>query len=427
MISRIRAIFFPFFNVLLNGFNFFFHIAASWYLTGVAYGQANALLALFALLSVLGLSIQLLTAKVVSKEDRTLSLKQLPLGSLLIKTPIILSLASCIILLMLLPVLRSILGVDTGSLLLLYILVFLHTIVSMTRGDMQGKERMLALNINYYIEVLGKLTVFFILAASGFTLKAVLIGSCAGMLLSLIHGWLFSIRQYSNSFTTQPTNQLSGIWKSLGQDFTDSLITNLFVLFFISIDMIVVQHYFPAQSSGYAIALKYSQLVYYVSYSLIAAFIPKLGANGANKKGLRQLIGIYSGLMFCAAICVYIGTTFIFPISIPVLFGATYQSAEQYLVLGGWVYWLFSIVLFFVHVHVLIGRRKFMWGMLAGAILLLISFGSWHTSPQSFLYAELCLYSVLAIYFIIDAWMYLYPRQTIRSNSVQSHDPTILN
>lgn len=109
--------------MLLNGFNFFFHIAASWYLTGAAYGQANALLALFALLSVMGLSVQLLTAKVVSKEDRTLALKQLPLGALLIKTPIILSLASCIILLMLLPVLRSMLGVDASSLLLLYILV----------------------------------------------------------------------------------------------------------------------------------------------------------------------------------------------------------------------------------------------------------------------------------------------------------------
>ena len=418
---------FPFFNVMLNGFNFFFHIAASWYLTGTAYGQANALLALFALLSVLGLSIQLLTAKVVSKEDRTLSLKQLPLGSLLIKTPIMLSFTSCIILLMLLPVLRSVLGVDSGSLLLLYILVFLHTIVSMTRGDMQGKERMLALNINYYIEVLGKLIVFFILAALGFTLAAVLIGSCAGMLFALIHGWIYSVRQNTAPAVTAGNSKLSGIWKSLGQDFTDSLMTNLFVLFFISIDMIFVQHYFPVQSSGYAIALKYSQLVYYVSYSLIAAFIPKLGANGDNKQGLRKLIGIYSVLMICAAIGVYIGTTFIFPLSIPLLFGEAYQSAEQYLVLGGWVYWLFSIVLFFVHVHVLIGRRKFMWGMLAGAAALLISFGWWHQSPQDFLRAELWLYSILSIYFIIDAWFYLYSKQTLPAQHRQQHDPTILN
>lgn len=418
---------FPFFNVLLNGFNFFFHIAASWYLTGAAYGQANALLALFALLSVLGLSIQLLTAKVVSKEDRTLPLRYLPLGSLLIRTPMVLGLTSCIILLMLLPVLRSVLGVDSGSLMLLYILVFLHTIVSMTRGDMQGKERMLVLNINYYIEVLGKLTVFFILAAFGLKLEAVLIGSCAGMLLSLIHGWLFSIRRHEQSAKEIEHAPLSGVWKSLGQDFTDSLMTNLFVLFFISIDMIFVQHYFPAQSSGYAISLKYSQLVYYVSYSLIAAFIPKLGANGDNKQGLRKLIGIYGGLMACAAVCVYIGTDFLFPMSIPLLFGAEYQSAEQYLVLGGWVYWLFSIVLFFVHVHVLVGRRKFMWGMLAGAIALLASFGYWHQSPQDFLHAELWLYSILSIYFVIDAWFYLYPRQTIQAKHRQQHDPTILH
>lgn len=67
MLRRWRALVFPLFNVLLNAFNFFFHMAASWYLTEDQYGQANALLALFALLSVLGLSVQLLAAKLVSQ------------------------------------------------------------------------------------------------------------------------------------------------------------------------------------------------------------------------------------------------------------------------------------------------------------------------------------------------------------------------
>jgi O-antigen/teichoic acid export membrane protein len=269
---------------------------------------------------------------------------------------------------------------------------------------------MLALNVNYYIEVLGKLGLFFVLAVSGLRLEALLLASCGGMLLSLLHGWTVSVR--SLSLRSRSAERIpSGLWKSLGQDFTDSLITNLFVLFCISIDMLYVQHYFPGQASSYAIALKYSQLVYYVSYSLIAAFIPKLGTHGDDRKALGKLVAVYAGLMAVAAICVYVGTTFVFPPSIPVLFGTSYQSAEAYIPLGGWVYWLFSIVLFFVHVHVLVGRRKFMFGLIVGAAALLAAFHIAHRNPSDFLLSELIIYGVMSLCFVIDAYFYLSVRK----------------
>lgn len=227
------------------------------------------------------------------------------------------------------------------------------------------------------------------------------------MLLSLLHGWAVSVRGLSLLGHARERIP-SGLWKSLGQDFTDSLITNLFILFCISIDMLYVQHYFPEQASGYAIALKYSQLVYYVSYSLIAAFIPKLGAQGHDRQALGKLVAVYAGLMAVAAICVYVGTTFVFPPSIPALFGSSYQSAEAYIPLGGWVYWLFSIVLFFVHVHVLVGRRKFMFGLLAGAATLLAAFHIAHQNPSDFLLSELIVYGAMSFYFVVDAYVYLF-------------------
>ncbi|WP_348623424.1 transporter [Paenibacillus peoriae] len=407
MNNRVRSLMFPLFNVLLNGFNFFFHIAASWYLTGQAYGQANALLALFALLSVLGLSIQLLTAKLVSKGDQKLALRSLPLGSLLLKAPLVLTVLAMIILLIFHPLLRSLLDVESGPLFMLYGLIGLHILVSSCRGDLQGRERMLALNVNYYIEVLGKLSLFFVLAALGLKLEALLLASCGGMLLSLLHGWIVSARGLS-LFTYSGEHIPSGLWKSLGRDFTDSLMTNLFILFCISIDMLYVQHYFPEQASSYAIALKYSQLVYYVSYSLIAAFIPKIGAQGHDRQALGKLIAVYAGLMAVAATCVYVGTTFVFPSSIPILFGASYQSAQTYIPWGGWVYWLFSIVLFFVHVHVLVGRRKFMFSLMAGAAALLVAFHIAHTDPVDFLLSEFIVYGAMALYFVIDAYMHLF-------------------
>jgi hypothetical protein len=418
--NRLRPLMFPLFNVLLNGFNSFFHIAASWHLTGQAYGQANALLALFALLSVLGLSIQLLTAKLVSKGDHKLPLRSLPLGSLLLKAPLLLTVLAIVVLVVFHPLLRSLLGVESGPLFMLYGLIGLHILVSSCRGDLQGRERMLALNVNYYIEVLGKLSLFFVLATLGLKLEALLLASCGGMLMSLLHGWIVSARGLS-LFSNGGEHVPSGLWKSLGQDFTDSLITNLFILFCISIDMLYVQHYFPEQASSYAIALKYSQLVYYVSYSLIAAFIPKLGAHGHDRQALGKLIAVYGGLMAVAAICVYVGTTFVFPSSIPVLFGSSYQSAEAFIPWGGWVYWLFSIVLFFVHMHVLVGRRKSMFSLIAGAAALLAAFHMAHNKPSDFLLSELVVYGAMSLYFVVDAYFYLF-KIKIREDSPHEYN-----
>lgn len=404
--KRLRPLMFPIFNVLLNGFNFFFHIAASWYLTGQAYGQANALLALFALLSVLGLSLQLMIAKLVSKGGPDESPRHLPLGTLLLKAPLLLTVLSMALLVLIHPVLRSVLGVESLPMFMLYSLVGLHILVSSCRGSLQGRERMLSLNVNYYIEVFGKLSLFFVLVAWGLKLEALLLASCGGMLLSLLHGWFVSSRGVS--FSGNNGGRISaGLWRALGQDFTDSLMTNLFILFCISIDMLYVQHFFPEQASNYAIALKYSQLVYYVSYSLIAAFIPKLGAQGHDRQAVAKLLAIYAGLMVAAAICVFVGTTYVFPWSIPLLFGPSYQAAEVFIPWGGWVYWLFSIVLFFVHMHVLLGRRKFMIGLVAGVAVLLSAFHMVHREPLDFLLSQLVVYGAMALYFVVDAYFYL--------------------
>ncbi|MBJ8192799.1 transporter, partial [Bacillus cereus] len=97
--------------------------------------------------------------------DQKLALRSLPLGSLLLKAPLVLTVLAMSILLIFHPLLRSLLGVESGPLFMLYGVIGLHILVSSCRGDLQGRERMLALNVNYYIEVLGKLSLFFVLAA----------------------------------------------------------------------------------------------------------------------------------------------------------------------------------------------------------------------------------------------------------------------
>lgn len=392
MIRQWRSFIFPLFNVLLNGFNFFFHIAASWYLNPQQYGQANALLALFALLSVLGLSVQLVAAKLIS-QNRTGS--GFP-GGVLISA--IVSAAAMLVLFTANPLISAALQVGDKPLFLLYATVSIHMMVSLFRGMMQGKERLLALNVNFYIEVIGKMAAFFICARLGLQLWHLMLALSAGMLLSLIHGAAVEKASFRSIYV--PLGRMP--WRSLGKEWGSTLLMNVFLLFFTSVDMLAVQHYLAADAGIYAIALKYSQLVYFVSFSVIMVLVPRLGAHAENAAALRRISLIFGVFMIGAAVFVYIGSVWLFPQSIPLLFGPAYQPAEHFLKLGGTVYWLFSIILFFVHLHVLTGRRQFMLWLTAGAVLLLLLFAAWHRTPDNILLAQLAVYGLLAVGFTAD-------------------------
>ncbi|WP_310735668.1 glycosyltransferase [Paenibacillus thiaminolyticus] len=399
MMWQWRSLVFPLFNVLLNAFNFFFHIAASWYLTEEQYGQANALLALFALLSVLGLSVQLVAAKLVSQNSHNTQNgdgREFPGGALV---PALTAAAVFVVLAAAHPLFARFLQVDGGALVLLYVVVSIHIMVSLFRGIMQGREQMLALNVNFYIEVAGKLTVFFVCVRLGLQLWHVMLALAIGMLLAFAHGLIVG-----GAKPGLLRGSLRGkLFKSLGREWLDTLIMNVFVLFFTSIDMLAVQHYLAADAGIYAIALKYSQLVYFVAFSVITAFVPKLGAKGGDRAALRKLILIFGGFMLGCAGFVYAGSAWLFPKSIPLLFGPDYQVAEHYLPLGGMVYWLLSVVLFFAHLHVLTGRRRFMLWLAAGASVLLLWFGIRHRTPEDFQLAQLAVYGLFAAGFTVDA------------------------
>ncbi|WP_028530708.1 lipopolysaccharide biosynthesis protein [Paenibacillus sp. HW567] len=399
MLRQWRVLVFPFFNVLLNGFNFFFHISASWYLTEQQYGQANALLALFALLSVLGLSVQLMAAKLVSQNKPGAGL---PGGAFLPSLTALLAAGTFVALAVLHPLLGHALAVGRGPLFLLYAVVSLHIIVSLFRGIMQGKERLQALNINFYLEAAGKLAVFFSFVPHGLQLWQLMLALGAGMLLSLAHGLVMEWGSLRGG-QGQAALKHDRPWKPLSREWGNTLLMNVFVLFFTSVDMLAVQHYAAEDAGIYAIALKYSQLVYFVSFSVIAVLIPKIGAQAGNLPALRTILLWFGGFMAVCAGMVYAGAAWLFPLSLPLLFGPAYVEAARYLPLGGAVYWLFSVVLFFVHVHVLTGRRRFMLWMAAGAAALVLSFGLWHRTPDELLLAQVVIYGLFAAGFITDA------------------------
>ncbi|MGO4531654.1 oligosaccharide flippase family protein [Paenibacillus sp. 2TAF8] len=404
---RWRVVVFPFFNVLLNAFNFLFHILAGRYLSSEQYGQVNALLALFALLSVVGLSVQLVIAK--------LSLQRA--DEAVIPAPRIISLiaiAISILLLLFLSLATKVLESSVLAYLWLVIIVGLHIITSYHRGVMQGKGYLLKLNVNFYAEVGGKLffVFFFVLCTKeGLNVERLMFTVMMGMLISAIHGYWTSkagagLNPRKDSASNLPWNQIA---KDLGHSF----VLNCCILFFLSVDMLVVHHYLPEQSGEYAVALKYGQLVYFAGFSIITALVPRINIilshtdqeeRGKNKK-LTIMITGYTICIFFGLMGYILFNSLWLPQTIPMLFGPDYWGASSILVPIGTVYAIFSVLVFLAYLHMLSGNSRLMVWLIAGAGCIVTVFIFNHRNLMQIVLNEIMVYSLLVLGLLVD-WLF---------------------
>ncbi|WP_145051704.1 oligosaccharide flippase family protein [Paenibacillus xylanexedens] len=408
---RWHALVFPFFNVMLNGFNFVFHMLAGRYLSSEQYGQVNALLALFTLLSVVGLSIQLVVAKLsFYKADRA----GLP-------HPKVISLFAgllCFFLLVLTPIMNDIFQTSSLAYLWLILILWFHIITSYHRGMMQGSGHLLKLNYSFYMEVGGKLlvVVFFVICTkAGLSVERLMFAVMIGMLVSAVHGSLTT--RTGGNLNDLPNRGSRIYWHKIKKDLGQSFILNCCILFFLSVDMLFVHHYLPEQSGEYAVALKYGQLVYFAAYSIITALVPKINMALAydgdkfNRKS-NTLTVILVGYILCIStgLGVYlISYSTWLPQSIPLLFSPNYSVASSILVPTGIVYAIFSVVVFLAYLHMLAGNSRLKIWLIIGVVCMVIAFSLNHHNLWQILFDEMIVYSLLSIGLLID-WL-LYKRK----------------
>lgn len=418
---RWHGLVFPFFNVMLNGFNFLFHILAGRYLSSEQYGQVNALLALFALLSVVGLSIQLVIAKRSHQKTDEAVLPAPRMISLF-------ALSISVLLLVFLSLTTPIFGTSVLANLWLVMIVGLHIITSYHRGIMQGQGYLLKLNVSFYTEVGGKLlfVFFFVLCTKeGLNVERLMFTVMMGMLISAIHGYWTSKAGAGLHSRRDPGSKIS--WNQVGKDLGQSFVLNCCVLFFLSVDMLIVHHYLPEKSGEYAVALKYGQLIYFAGFSIITALVPRINTILSEnehdaKKTNRKLTTMITGFTLCifSGLMVYILFNSLWlPQTIPLLFGPDYSSASSILVPVGTVYAIFSVVVFLAYLHMLSGNARLMIWLIAGAISIVIAFIFNHRNLTQILLSEIMVYSLLGVGLFVD---WLFYKKTINVNKLINWD-----
>jgi len=264
-------------------------------------------------------------------------------------------------------------------------------ILSIFRGLMQGKKRFLLLNVSFYIEVLTKSIMLFVLMRYFRSVDLALLTILAGMLLSLIHG-AYSYRELISDFFRKPVLR----FKAKTLTFIGAVGISQFALyFFTSIDMIIVNYFLPSESGVYAVVLKYSQLLFFVSFSILTVFIPHLSERASKKKPFLKLASLCILLLSSVGIVALLFYNFIFPPTVRFFFDRQYGQASHYLLLGGISYLLLVLSFVLVNIMLILDKMRFIPVLMGTSLTLLVALLFNHESIRQVLLINISVFAVL--------------------------------
>lgn len=385
IIKKNEHIIFLLLDLGLNGFNYFFHIFVAWHLIPKDYGTLNSLLSLASILFVAGVSIQLLTSKVVANKNNPISFESLISFSVKI-FPV-----SILVLFLLTPLISNLTKGSIVSVILVVFIYFVNVFLCLLRGVFQGENRFLLINYSMYTEVFGKMIFLFIFLPMFKNIEIILLSVLIGMVSSLILAIYFNIDRIK-----ELKLQSRGI-KDTGKELMLILFSNVFLYYFTSVDMIFVNQN-PYMNGGiYAVILRLSQLITFAYFSLFTLLNPwmssKLGNKIELKKSLKKYIVLFTSLNFIIVL-VY---CFIIPYIVPILFGEKYIEAQNYIPYEGVAYILLAMVFFAVNVFIQLSKKTHLWVLSFGALILLICYLLYASTIMTMIIMQITIYALMLV------------------------------
>ncbi len=391
-IKKRQNIIFPFLDIALNVVNYFFQLYLSWNLLSQQYGTINSLLSFSAILFVLGISFQTLTAKRVSSGQCSAdTFNSIYLSTLYFLLPILLGT------LILAKPIVSFLRSDYVSLFFLVVIFVFNLYLSIFRGIFQGNHQYLNLNISFYIETFVKLISIFWLFSYRKNVHIALISILLGMGFSFFHGFL------TNSKMKKFMSVDHSIKTSVQQIFKQSIsiyIANFFIYFFTSIDMLIINYFLPQVSGIYAVIQKYSQLILAASFSIITVFIPTFSANYNDKIKLRSIVKkafLLFGLLSVIALLAYY---FILPYTVSIFFSTKYEEARNYLFFSCIAYSFLVSCFLAINVFIALEKKRYLIYLLITSVFMLLLFLMHHESILSIIFIQIICYVLMFIFLI---------------------------
>ena len=401
-------------TMIANVGAFIFHIIMGRLLGTAGYGVLGVLLSLIHLLGVPINALQTVVAKFVAKFKA--DNEQEKINYLLRKSSVkLLSYAflGFIVSVIISPFISAFLKISTLNFLLLSPVIIFVAILPVARGAFQGLQRFNMLGLNLFLEILIKLIVGITLVYLGLNVN----GAILAVTLSFLFPTLIAVVMLKKYFVkTNETINTKQIYKYS----YPVLIAILSLVAILSIDILLVKHFFEESMAGfYAAASLSGKIIYFATLPISQVLFPKSIERQIIKQSTTSILK--KGMLLISLVAIPIVVFyFLFPtLVLNILFGKEFvliynTLGYNIIFLFGLAIAIFSFDYILVNYNLSIDRTSFIYWLIPATIAEAILIYLFHASLLQ------VILIVNIVLFLLLLYLSLYTLKSIKWLKYQS-------
>lgn len=335
-------------------------------LTQLEFGEVNTLLAIFRYVLTLGMAVYLAVShKIAHQSDE----EQIHWFRFLEKALLIIGLVIFVTFFALEKPLQSYFHIEHPLIFSLLGVIFIVAfLLPLSRGFLAGKKEFKSVTLNSNLEAILKIVIFGVFVWFGEAFYGALVALGVSIFLSYLSNRRLIFRGKEAAKKIKSTLKKPQIKAFLKHVFHIAIGTGIVTAFY-SFDIILMQHFNPAENPGYVILNKMAQVIFLVTNSLIVVMFPEVKKNGGKGMGKKiyTTLGLTVGLSFGALL----GFMLLGPLALNILFGSTYVDLANLLPYSVGIGLFLSLIN--LATHYFLGKKQghsYMWILGLGLLLM---------------------------------------------------------
>lgn len=299
------------------------------------------------------------------------------------------------------PFISGYLKVDIATVILIAPITLFAIVGVLYRSFIQGKLKFKEVAISSNIDIVVRLMVSVLAVYFGAKVFGAVFGIFAGVVVGVIY---LSVKMRLFLKDIRKEKELKSLHTVLRYSlpvFVTSLSTN----FVLSMDVIMVKHFFNPHDAGiYASLSTLGRVILYAAGPVGTVMFPLISKNHAN--GKKYLHFFFLSSMITAFICVsgIIGYAIFPKLAIQILFGSKYIEGAQYLVWFALFISLFTLTQLFISLFLSINKTKITYVSLLAVAVQFLGINLFHDTILQVIrvstFASALLLIILVIYFL---------------------------
>lgn len=374
---------------LVSFINYLYHVVMGRMLGPAGYGELAAIISLVGLLGMIPGSLNLVVIKYISSAKTKEEIASLVNW---LKTKIFLaSLIFSLVILITSSLISSFLNINKISYLILVSVSFLFSLQALlNRSILQGLLKFKEMVASILAENITKLSTGILLVYFGFQVG----GAMAGFVAAAALGWY--ITSFYLRYSVKQNPHIAIDLKGILLFTIPVLIQSVSVTSIYSSDVILVKHFFPAQTAGiYAALSTLGKIVFFGAGPIGAVMFPLVSQRNARGENYKRVF-LYSFLatvLLSASILLFY---WLYPeFAIKLLFGAKYLEAAGLLVWFGLFISLFTLSSLLVSYGLSLGKTRVVIFPLIAAVAQIILISLFHQTLYTVVFISAAVSALL--------------------------------